>query len=279
DIRQRHWWPESLGGAPLGARTPMGSSSTGNCNYGAPNNEEAFQDLPMAGVEGCDDLEAARVAAAAGAALAVAAFRCSRSKESAADGSGGEGGKETAAGGTSFSTFSTAAISSSGNWSVGEPRSSSPLSCRVYSTLSPLGTPLRGQEGEDYAHGGCVGGEGEGEEGDGSEFVPSPRILRELEAVRGQLTDALRALAVAFSKVGYCQGLDYVVAHIIKCLGTDANRAYSSDPDRVFTVLIGLFEGYGLQHIYSEELETLQTMLGVLDLLIEEHLPRLHRHF
>ena len=79
------------------------------------------------------------------------------------------------------------------------------------STLSPLGTPLRGQEEEDYVHGEGVGGEGEGEEGDGLEFVPSPRILRELETVRGQLTDALRALAVAFSKVGHCQGVYYDV--------------------------------------------------------------------
>ena len=109
---------------------PLPKQSTGNCNYEAPNSEEAFQDLSVAGVEGCDDLEAARVAAAAGAALAIAAFRCSRSKESAADGSGGEGDKETAAEGTSFSTFSTAAISSSGNWSIGSPRSSSPLSGR-----------------------------------------------------------------------------------------------------------------------------------------------------
>ena len=158
-------------------------------------------------MEGCDDLEGARVAAAEGAALAVAAFRCSRSKEPASDGSGGEGDEETAAGGTRFSTFSTAAISSIGNWNVGAPRSSFPLSCRVYSTLSPLGTPLRGREEEDYVRGGGVGGEGKGGGGD----VPSPRILREVGTVRGQLAYALRTLAVAFSKVGYCQGVCYDV--------------------------------------------------------------------
>ncbi|CAN0121277.1 unnamed protein product, partial [Ascophyllum nodosum] len=103
--------------------------------------------------------------------------------------------------------------------------------------------------------------------------VPSPRILREVGTVRGQLAYALRTLAVAFSKVGYCQGLNYVVGHIVECLAS-----YSSDPDRVVAVLVGLVEGYQMQHIFGEDLETLQTMLGVLDLLIEEHLPRLHRH-
>lgn len=50
-------------------------------------------------------------------------------------------------------------------------------------------------------------------------------------------------------------GLDYVVAHLIKCLGTDAHRGFASDPERVFAVLIGLFQNYSLQHIYSEDLE------------------------
>lgn len=70
-----------------------------------------------------------------------------------------------------------------------------------------------------------------------------------------------------------------MAAHLIKCLGTDSDRSFASDPERVFNVLVGLFRGYGLQHLYSEDLEALQLMLRVLDLLIETHLPRLHKHF
>lgn len=75
------------------------------------------------------------------------------------------------------------------------------------------------------------------------------------------------------------KGLDYVAAHLIKCLGTDSDRSFASDPERVFTVLLGLFRGYGLQYLYSEDLAALQLMLRVLDELIETHLPRLHKHF
>lgn len=46
-----------------------------------------------------------------------------------------------------------------------------------------------------------------------------------------------------------------MAAHLIKCLGTDSDRGFASDPERVFSVLIGLFRGYGLQHLYSEDLE------------------------
>ncbi|CAM9921078.1 unnamed protein product, partial [Scytosiphon promiscuus] len=109
--------------------------------------------------------------------------------------------------------------------------------------------------------------------------LPSPNTIRQLEMVKGQLTDCLRALAVSFGEVGYCQGLDYVVAYLIKCLGTDCHRGFESDPERVFEVIVGLFRDYGLEHIYSENLEALQLMLGVLDFLIETRLPRLHKHF
>ena len=51
------------------------------------------------------------------------------------------------------------------------------------------------------------------------------------------------------------KGLDYVVAHLIKCLGTDAHVGFGSDPERVFKVILGLFRDYGLEHIYSENLE------------------------
>ncbi|CAN0395630.1 unnamed protein product, partial [Laminaria digitata] len=172
------------------------------------------------------------------------------------------GGRGSGTGGASdprkYATGSTDPSSSSRTLRV---RSSSSLSVAVFSTLSPVSSSAS----DDYHSGG--GG------------APSPGTLSQLAMVKGQLTDALRALAVSFGQVGYCQGLDYVVAHLIKCLGTDCHRGFASDPERVFEILVALFEGYGLQHLYSEDLEALQLMLGVLDLLIETRLPRLHEHF
>ena len=46
------------------------------------------------------------------------------------------------------------------------------------------------------------------------------------------------------------EGLNYVVGHIVECLAS-----YSSDPDRVVAVLVGLVEGYRMQHIFGEDLE------------------------
>ena len=45
------------------------------------------------------------------------------------------------------------------------------------------------------------------------------------------------------------EGLNYVVGHIVECLAS-----YSSDPDRVVAVLVGLVEGYQMQHIFGEDL-------------------------
>ncbi|CAN0376878.1 unnamed protein product, partial [Hapterophycus canaliculatus] len=119
-----------------------------------------------------------------------------------------------------------------------------------FSTLSPLGSA---------ASNFSSGGEGE-EETSGAgrrrtRLPPSPNTIRQLDVVKGQLTDCLRALAVSFGEVGYCQGLDFVVAYLIKCLGTDCHRGFESDPERVFNVIVGLFRDYSLEHNYGMNLE------------------------
>lgn len=63
------------------------------------------------------------------------------------------------------------------------------------------------------------------------------------------------------------QGLDCVVAHLIKCLDTDAHRGFQSNPERVFKVILGLFRNYGLEHIYSENLEVRPVTLLLLFLI------------
>lgn len=66
-----------------------------------------------------------------------------------------------------------------------------------FSTLSPLSSPA-----SNFSSAGEEMGEGGGRR----RLPPSPGTLEQLEGVKAQLTDALRALAVAFGDVGYCQG-------------------------------------------------------------------------
>ncbi|CAM9570365.1 unnamed protein product, partial [Ectocarpus sp. 13 AM-2016] len=308
DSRRRHWWPESLGGAPLGARTPRalqtqsaegtsggdGSGATSQKEWevvdGSPSSTSTSNNITTDG-EGRSLEEAAprvgggavssagmlhEAAAAANGLMGGNRFpRSTLEEEQRQVGGGPEGmmpsagwGKEGPAGGGyeegMFPTVTTI-LASNTTSVIGRSTSSISNPTRGFSTLSPLSSAASNLSCED-------------DRGEKSP-LPSPATIRQLELVKGQLTDALRALAVSFGEVGYCQGLDYVVAHLIKCLGTDCHRGFALDPERVFRVILGLFRDYGLEHIYSEDLETLQLMLGVLDHLIETRLPRLHEHF
>ncbi|CAN0208297.1 unnamed protein product, partial [Ectocarpus sp. 12 AP-2014] len=308
DSRRRHWWPESLGGAPLGARTPRalqtqsaegtsggdGGGATSQKEWevvdGSPSSTSTSNNITTDG-EGRSLEEAAprvgggavssagmlhEAAVAANGLLGGNRFPHSTLEEEQRQvGGGPEGmmpsagwGKEGPAGGGyeegMFPTVTTI-LASNTTSVIGRSTSSISNPTRGFSTLSPLSSAASNLSCED-------------DRGEKSP-LPSPATIRQLELVKGQLTDALRALAVSFGEVGYCQGLDYVVAHLIKCLGTDCHRGFASDPERVFRVILGLFRDYGLEHIYSEDLETLQLMLGVLDHLIETRLPRLHEHF
>lgn len=116
-----------------------------------------------------------------------------------------EGGDRGGSGGGSdprkYATGSTDPSSSSRTLRV---RSSSSLSVAVFSTLSPVSSSASGDYLSDGG-GGEGDGRGMGEEGGGG-GAPSPGTLSQLAMVKGQLTDALRALAVSFGQVGYCQG-------------------------------------------------------------------------
>lgn len=156
---------------------------------------------PPAGGISESDLAAAEAAAAHGAAAAAAKLVA-------------DGLRDKMGGMTSVSTFSTAAMSNNSISSTGmyysveqQQRSSSPLSCRVCSTtLSPLGSPGSDRPQHDGGESGVEGERGGVREMGNRERIPSLRTLQELERVKGQLSDALRALAVSFGQVGYCQG-------------------------------------------------------------------------
>eukprot|EP00903_Cladosiphon_okamuranus_P009068 g8669.t1 len=324
DSRRRHWWPESLGGAPLGARTPKRGRSPEKAADGPGSSSSSSQGWGMVGANGTvndgtvnpaagDKRRAAESeeAAATGLTQPTTPPHLSSSwspgqerheKQQQEEEPGGQGqgqghhggvrypsaaaaaeaagkaavgiGERGRGKGMMFPTVSTDAASVSTSVRDRSLSSASNNPTGGFSTLSPLGSPA-----SDYSSGDEDGETNEAGVRRRRRQAPSPGTIKQLEVVKAQLTDALRALAIAFGDVGYCQGLDYVVAHLIKCLGTDAHVGFGSDPERVFKVILGLFRDYGLEHIYSENLEALQLMLGVLDHLIETRLPCLHRHF
>lgn len=78
-----------------------------------------------------------------------------------------------------------------------------------FSTLSPLGSELSNFSCSDRSDDGKGGGHNSD---DDEEYGPdadaaSPGTIKQLESVKAQLTDLLRALAVSFGQVGYCQGV------------------------------------------------------------------------
>ena len=94
------------------------------------------------------------------------------------------------------------------------------------------------------------------------------------------LGNILYALSIKFSTVGYCQGMDYVVANLMKVL-KDSPLAGDMDwlEETTFQLTSKLFKYYNLQHMYWPELRCLKTCCRVLDKMLFKHLPVLGDHF
>lgn len=133
--------------------------------------------------------------------------------------------------------------------------------------------------------------------------------------LQSKLGFILHALAAAHEDVGYCQGMDYVVAHLLRILqdtvcwraasdtlpasihvetkeeasvnGSDTDSVSQGVEDRnkivvvdtVFQVMDCLFTTYNLQHMYWPELRCLKTCCKVFERLIQLKLPVLADHF
>lgn len=131
--------------------------------------------------------------------------------------------------------------------------------------------------------------------------------------LQNQLGFILHALAAAHQDVGYCQGMDYVVAHLLRVLQdtvrwravkgtlpsvivgaervprasiTDASQIDDTAIDEsmvveesVFRVMDCFFTTYNLRHMYWPELRCLKTCCLVFERLIQLKLPVLADHF
>jgi hypothetical protein len=133
------------------------------------------------------------------------------------------------------------------------------------------------------------------------------------QGLQNQLGFILHALAAAHEDVGYCQGMDYVVAHLLRVLQdtvrwravkgslpsaivgagkvphveiTDASQIDDIAIDEsmvveetVFRVMDSFFTSYNLRHMYWPELRCLKTCCLVFERLIQLKLPVLADHF
>ena len=122
--------------------------------------------------------------------------------------------------------------------------------------------------------------------------------------MQNKLRSILHALAARHQGVGYCQGMDYIVAHLLRVLQdtillrvikgedwhtmpNDMLRMRMSDinsnteivEEVVFHVMDTFFTTYSLQHMYWPELRCLKTCCRVFEILIRQKLPVLADHF
>jgi len=123
-------------------------------------------------------------------------------------------------------------------------------------------------------------------------------LQKKLEAI-------LNAMAAAHPGVGYCQGMDYIVAHLLRVLQetVEWNLPRGKLPpcvesaviwaenkkvplhetlvveETIFQVMDTLMSVYGLRHMYWPELRCLKTCCRVFESIIEKKLPVLYDHF
>ncbi|OQR93213.1 hypothetical protein ACHHYP_02761 [Achlya hypogyna] len=110
------------------------------------------------------------------------------------------------------------------------------------------------------------------------------------EELQHQLSSILHALAGRFPDVGYCQGMDYIAAHILEHVkAADAEFGAASPVKRAaatqvqveatFWILVALFESYGLRQMFSPGLQRLHLHCYQFRCLFQAALPELYDHF
>lgn len=144
----------------------------------------------------------------------------------------------------------------------------------------------------------------------------SNALTEEMKAsLQDKLSFILHALAACHEDVGYCQGMDYVVAHLLRilqdtikwkaahgtlpsCVKCGPASLYGQELDEqsrlemfaeidrslvveetCFRVMNSFFTTYGLRHFYWPELRCLKTCCLVFERLIKIKLPVLYDHF
>ncbi|OWZ22497.1 hypothetical protein PHMEG_0002781 [Phytophthora megakarya] len=100
------------------------------------------------------------------------------------------------------------------------------------------------------------------------------------EDLTTQLSEILHALAGRFPAVGYCQGMDYIAAHVLnKVKKSGSVHDTKAEAESTFWVLVTLFEQYGLHDMFAPGLHTLHVHCFQTQKLLELTEPALAEHF
>ncbi|RLN94225.1 hypothetical protein BBJ28_00021187 [Nothophytophthora sp. Chile5] len=100
------------------------------------------------------------------------------------------------------------------------------------------------------------------------------------EDLTNQLSEILHALAGRFPDVGYCQGMDYIAAHVLnKVKRRGAAQDARTEAESAFWLLVTLFERYGLHEMFAPGLHTLHVHCFQAQRLLELAQPELAEHF
>ncbi|POM59686.1 hypothetical protein PHPALM_31543 [Phytophthora palmivora] len=100
------------------------------------------------------------------------------------------------------------------------------------------------------------------------------------EDLTTQLSEILHALAGRFPAVGYCQGMDYIAAHVLnKVKKSGSAHDTKAEAESTFWLLVTLFEHYGLHDMFAPGLHTLHVHCFQTQKLLELTEPALAGHF
>lgn len=100
------------------------------------------------------------------------------------------------------------------------------------------------------------------------------------EDLTTQLSEILHALAGRFPAVGYCQGMDYIAAHVLYKVKKSGSAADTkAEAESTFWLLVTLFERYGLHDMFAPGLHTLHVHCFQTQRLLELTEPALAEHF
>ncbi|CAI5700642.1 unnamed protein product [Peronospora effusa] len=100
------------------------------------------------------------------------------------------------------------------------------------------------------------------------------------EDLTTQLSEILHALAGRFPAVGYCQGMDYIAAHVLNKVKSSGSAHDTKDEaESTYWLLVTLFEQYGLQDMFAPGLHRLHMHCFQTQRLLELAEPALAEHF
>ncbi|KDO24547.1 hypothetical protein SPRG_10362 [Saprolegnia parasitica CBS 223.65] len=97
------------------------------------------------------------------------------------------------------------------------------------------------------------------------------------------LANILKALALRFPSIGYCQGMNYVVAKLLLVVLNDPTVITDSNLTRddeaiVFWTVAGAIQQHDLHSLWAPSMPGLRRHIYALQTLMERHLPQLSSH-